>query len=333
MEIAVLGAGNWGTVLADLAGRNGHAVKLWTRDAAVRDELNAHRTNARAVPGLAVADAVRAVTDLGEALRGAELVIAVLPAQALREVCRAAGELLAPEQYVIHASKGLEVGTHRRMSEVLQEETCVRQLGVLCGPNIAAEIAAGRPAGTVIASRFRRVVDAGRRALSSPRLRVFHGDDVVGVELCGALKNVVAIAAGMATALDLGENAKALLVTRGLSEIAALATALGARADTLRGLAGVGDLLVTCASPHSRNHRVGAALARGATLPDALAALGMVAEGVPTARTTHELIARHGVDAPILERVYRVLYEGLTPAAGLRELLELPAGRDVVGAE
>ena len=327
--IAVLGAGNWGTTLSDLIASNGHAVRLWTRDGAQRDEINGRRSNERAVPGLRIAPGVTATSELGEAVRGAELVLVVIPSQSFREVSRALGDVLAPEQVVLHATKGLERESNARMTEILLEETCARQVGVLSGPNIAAEIARKKPAGTVVASRFPHVVELGRRALSCPRMMVFAGDDVTGVELAAALKNVVAIAAGIATQMDIGENARSLLVTRGLAEITRLSVAMGAAPLTLAGLAGIGDLMVTCASPLSRNHRVGAALARGERLPEILAGLGMVAEGVYAAVAARDLARAWRVEAPLMERVYRVLYEGLDCEQGLRELMTLPAGRDV----
>jgi glycerol-3-phosphate dehydrogenase (NAD(P)+) len=331
LSVAVLGAGNWGNTLAELSARAGHGVRLWTRNAAQADEINTHRTNTKAIPGLQIHARVRATTSLELAVRGADLVMVVIPTQAMRQVARALGDVLAPEQPVIHATKGLEIGTIRRVSEILREETCARQIGVLSGPNLAAEVAQGRPAGTLIASAFPRVIAIGKRAFSSPSFRVFGGDDVLGVELAGALKNVVALAAGMATAMDLGENAKALLITRGSAEITAIAGAMGARASTFAGLAGIGDLLVTCASPLSRNHRAGAALARGMTLDQAVASLGQVAEGVHTAKAARVLAARYGVDAPLLDRVHRVLYDGLAPKEALRQLMRLPAGREVAG--
>ncbi len=331
LTVAVLGAGNWGTALADLAARAGHSVRLWMRNPAQAEEIETKRTNAKAIPGYVVHERIRATTSLELAVRGADLVTVVIPTQSMRQVARGLGEVLAPEQPVLHATKGLEIDTLRRVSEILREETCARQIGVISGPNIAAEIAQGRPAGTLVASPFPRLVALGRRAFSSSRFRVFGGDDVLGVELAGALKNVVALAAGMATQMELGENAKALLITRGSAEIAGIARAMGARASTFAGLAGIGDLLVTCASPLSRNHRAGAALARGMTLEQAVASLGQVAEGVHTAKAARVLAARHGVEAPLLDRVHRVLYGGLAPADALKQLMRLPAGREVAG--
>jgi glycerol-3-phosphate dehydrogenase (NAD(P)+) len=327
--IAVLGAGNWGTTLAELIAGNGHAVILWTREPEQRDEINARHTNERAVPGLRLSETVAATSDLHEAVRDAEIVLLVVPSSAFREVASALGDVLAPEQVVLHATKGLERETNARMTEILLQETCAKQIGVVSGPNIAPEIARKKPAGTVVASHFPHVIQLARRALSCPRMMVFAGDDVLGVELAGALKNVVAIAAGVATEMGVGENAWSLLVTRGLAEYTRLAVMMGASPLTFAGLAGIGDLMVTCASPISRNHRVGAALARGERLPEILAKLGMVAEGVYAAVAARALTRAHHVEAPLLEAVYRVLYEGLGCDEALRELMTLPAGRDV----
>lgn len=328
LTVAVLGAGNWGTTLAHLAASNGHAVRLWTRDPAVAAEIEERRTS-RAMPGLRLSPGVRALSALGDALSDAELVLLALPSQAFREVCRALGDVLRPDQLLVHGSKGLELETRKRMSEILFEETCARQIGVLCGPNIAAELAQGKPAGTVIASAFPRVVSITRAVLASSQLRVFSSSDVLGVELCGALKNVIAIGAGMVAEMQLGENAKALLITRGLSEQMRLASAMGAAPLTFTGLAGIGDLVVTCQSPLSRNHRIGAALARGQRLHAALADLGMVAEGVHAARSARALAQELGLELPLFFAIDRVLHEGLSPAAALAGLMKLAVGRDV----
>jgi len=329
VAVAVVGAGNWGTTLAHLAAANGFGARLWTRDAKVREEINSSRRNSRSVPGLTIAPGVTAVTELGDAVSGADLVLIAIPSQAFRHVCRLLGEVIRPDQLVIHGTKGLEVATSRRMSEILQEETCSRIFGVLAGPNLAAEVADGRPAGTVIASRFPRVIKVGRRVLSSPQMMVFASADVLGVELCGALKNVVAIAAGIADEMRVGDNAKAFLVTRGMSELMQLAFAMGAEPMTLAGLAGIGDLMVTCASPLSRNHRIGVALARGERLEEATAHLGMVAEGVYASSVARALAREQRVSMPLFERIDRVLHEGLAPKRALAELMRLPAGRDV----
>lgn len=327
LTVSVLGAGNWGTTLAHLIASNGHSVRLWMRDEARAAQVNETGTSL-SVPGLELSSGVRALTDLGDAVSDATLVVMALPSQAFREVCRQLGECLRPDQPVVHGSKGLELDTFRRMSEILVEETCARQIGVLSGPNIAAEVARGSPAGTVIASGFPAIVALVRTVLASAQLKVFSSTDVVGVELCGALKNVVAVAAGMVDEMHLGDNAMALLITRGMSELMRLAFAMGAEPLTLAGLAGIGDLIVTCQSPLSRNHRIGVALARGQGLDTAMAQLGMVAEGVHASRAARALAAAHGLEMPLFASVDRVLHEGLTPAEALAELMRLPAGRD-----
>lgn len=327
--VAVLGAGNWGTTLAHLIAKNGYPVRLFTRNPTQRDEINDLHTNERSVAGLAIAEGVRATSDVEAALSGVELVIFVVSSQGFRDMCRTAGRALRPDHLVVHATKGLEIGTHRRMSEILLEESCVRQLGVLAGPNIAGEIARGLPAGTVVASPFPRLIEEARTVLASAQMRVFAGSDVLGVELCGALKNVVAIAAGIADEMHIGENAKAFLVTRGMTELTRLAFAMGAEATTMTGLAGIGDLMVTCASPLSRNHRVGAALARGESLDAVVSRLGMVAEGVYASSSARDLAEIHALEMPLFERVERVLRGRLTPLEALAELMNMPAGRDV----
>lgn len=319
--VSVLGAGNWGTTVAHLIGSNGFPVRLWTRSEDLRDEINEQRRNSRYLDGMELSSNITATSDLEGAVRDVELVFIVIPSQAFREVCTAIGPVACPTQLAVHATKGIELETHKRMTEILLEETCLRQIGVLSGPNIAREMCEGKPAGTVVASRFPRVVEVAREHLRSKQLRVYGNADVVGVELGGTFKNIIAIAAGMATQMGLGENAKSLLITRGLSEIARLGVALGADPMTFSGLAGIGDLMVTCASPLSRNHRVGAALARGMSLDEAVASLGMVAEGVKAAKIARQLAARHGLRSPLMDAVYRVLYDGLTPQEGLRELM------------
>jgi glycerol-3-phosphate dehydrogenase (NAD(P)+) len=329
LRVAVLGAGNWGTTLAHAVARNGHDVRLWTRDPSKQDEINTRHTNQRSAPGLTLPPEVRAVTQLPQALDAADLIFAVVPSQAFRSVCRELGAVARPEQLFVHGIKGLEAESHKRMSQVLAEETCVRQLGVLAGPNIAGEIAQGKLAATVIATRFPRISALVHDALACTQLRVFGSEDVAGVELCGALKNVVAIAAGMADQLEVGENAKAFLITRGLAELMRLAHALGAEPATTAGLAGVGDLMVTCSSALSRNHRVGVALARGARLEDTVREIGMVAEGVQASSSARALGRAHGIEMPLFDTIHRVLHEGWSVADAVAYLTALPTGHDL----
>lgn len=329
LRVSVLGAGNWGTTLAQVIARNGHAATLWSWDDKQCDEINGAHTNDRFLPGVPLHPAIRAVHDLGVAVDQPDLILIVLPSQALREVCQQLGKVVRPEHQVVHGIKGLEQGTHQRMSQVLREDTCIRQLGVLAGPNIAGEIAHGKVAGTIIATRFPAITAVVQRALSSPQLRVFESTDVRGAELCGALKNVVAIAAGMLDQLGLGENAKAFMLARGISELSRLVSAMGGEPATTMGLAGIGDLMATCASPLSRNHRLGVALARAVPLSDALASIGMVAEGVYASRSARALARQHGVIMPLFEHIDRVLHEGLPVTEALHALMALPTGHDI----
>ena len=329
MSVCLLGSGNWGTTLSHLMASNGHNVTLWCRSSAVRDEINRKHTNRRYTEGFPIHKKVRASNDLHECVESADTIVHVIPSKAFREVSRNISGLLRPSQIIVHATKGLEQDTQRRMTEVLREETCVRQIGVLSGPNIAREILSDKPAGTVIATRFPRVVDEAQRLFAGPRFRVYDNRDVIGVEMGGALKNIIAIAGGVIAALDLGENARSLLITRGLGEITRIGMSFGAKAATFMGLAGLGDLMVTCASPHSRNHRLGRAMAAGAGLEEALDTLGMVAEGVNTSRVAYEIATERGVYAPVVEAVYQMVHEDRAPADVARELMLMKARPDI----
>jgi glycerol-3-phosphate dehydrogenase (NAD(P)+) len=331
-QVSVLGAGNWGTTIAHLIGQNGFKVKLWARKPELAAEINEHRRNSQYLSGMEavrLSDNIVATSSLAEAVRGIPLVFIVIPSQSFRSVCEQIGELVQPSQLAVHATKGLELGSYKRMTQIMLEETCLRRIGVLSGPNIAREMIEGKPAGTVVASRFPRVIEVTREHLKSKQLRIYGNTDVVGVELGGTLKNIIAIAAGMATQMQLGENAKSLLITRGLSEIARLGVALGADPMSFSGLAGIGDLMVTCASPISRNHRVGAALARGMSLSEAIESLGMVAEGVKASKIAFELTRDLNIRSPLMHGVYRVVHEGLDPRAALSELMNAAVQDDI----
>ena len=251
--------------------------------------------------------------------------LAVVPSTAARSVIRDLGAVVLADQIVVHATKGLELETGRTLSRIVREETAIRKLGVLSGPNIAPEILAGLPAATVVASDYPEVVEVAQRALASPRFRVYANDDVVGVELGGALKNIIAIASGVVTGLGLGENARSLLMTRGLAEMARFAVHHGARLLTLAGLSGMGDLVVTCSSTQSRNYRVGLGLAQGKALSEILRELGMVAEGVRTTRIVHALAEREGLHMPITATLAHVLEGELDVHRAIAGLMAQPA--------
>lgn len=327
--VSVIGGGSWGTTIAHLIGLVGHDVLLWCRSAEKTDEINTKRTNSKYLGEVSLSPQIRATADLAEAVRDVQTVFVVVPSKAFRQTARAIGEICTPDQYLVHATKGLEPKSYKRMSEILLQETCVRQIGVLSGPNIAPELCAGKPAGTVIASRYPRLAKKVQELLASEILRVYANDDVLGVELGGTLKNIVAIGAGMATQMELGENAKALLITRGLSEISRLGVALGANPLTFAGLAGIGDLIVTCSSPFSRNHRVGRRLAQGDALEEIINSLGMVAEGVTATRVAWEIARELKLETPLLDGIFRVLYEGMHPQTALLELMRIASMQDI----
>lgn len=321
--VSVIGGGSWGTIVAHLIAENGFAVKLYMRDAEQVAELNQTRRNARYLRDLELSPRLLATGSLEDAARDARTLFLMVPSQSLRAVARELGDYLDGRHILIHGIKGLEPGSFKRMSQILREETCCRKIGVMSGPNLAREVAAGHPSATVIASAFQEVIDAGAALLKSKSFRVYGNDDVTGTELGGSLKNIMAIAAGLAHGLGFGDNTKALLLTRGLAEMTRLGAHLGAQAQTFAGLSGIGDLMATCFSPLSRNFQVGYRLAKGEALEAITADLNQVAEGVRTTRTVAEHAHRERVYMPITAGVYRVLFEGATPGEALKGLLDV----------
>lgn len=321
--VGVVGGGSWGTAMAHLAGQQGRQVLHWMRDPEAVSAVKATRRNARYLPDLELAPGIEPTTDLAEVAERCRLVILVVPSAGLREVVGRLGDHLRGDHMLVHGVKGFEAGTLRRMSELLQAETCCLKLGVISGPNLAAEVAAGQPSATVVASRYPAVQQAVAQALAGPSFLVYTSRDVIGAEVGGALKNIMAIAAGMASALGFGDNTKSLLLTRGLAEIASLGVHLGAEADTFSGLSGLGDLMATCFSPLSRNHQVGVRLAHGESLPEIIASMRQVAEGVRTTKEVHAFAQRAGLAMPITGAVHRVLYGGVAPRAVLEELMSM----------
>lgn len=327
--IAVLGAGSWGTTIAHLIARTGRDVRLWGRDEAVAQTINDERINRRYLDGFSLHPQIVASTDLRATVAGAEYIVMVLPSNAFRAVCQQLAPLLSPAQAIFHATKGVERGSYARMSEIILAETCVRQYGVISGPNIAREVMEGKPAGTVIATPFPRLASAAQEFLNTPTFRVYENRDVVGVELGGTLKNIIAIASGIASELQLGENAKALLLTRGLQEMIRIGVAFGAESKTFSGLSGIGDLMVTCASPHSRNFRFGRGLAKGQSIEEVAASLGMVAEGVFASRVAADFSEAKGLDTPVMRAVFDVIHGGARPIEALSALMQNVARPDV----
>lgn len=320
-RIAVVGTGAWGTTLAVVAARAGHEVRLWFRDPVEAAVCAVERRNARALPETPLPSGVTPTGDLAAACAGAALVLLVVPSQSVRQNARG----LAPhvgEATVVSAAKGLERGSLRRMTEVVAEELGdTVSVCALSGPNLAREVAEGKPAVSVIAGRDEAAAQRARDLLIGPGFRCYTNGDVVGVEMGGALKNIVAIGAGIGDGLGAGDNAKAAFLTRGIAEIARLGVAVGADPLTFAGLAGLGDLVATCASPLSRNNRVGRALAAGQTLAEIQGGLREVAEGIPTTEAAHELGRRLSVELPITDQLHAVLFDGKSPLVAVDELM------------
>lgn len=323
--VAVLGAGGWGTALAVHLARVGHQVTLWGRDPVLVADMRTRHANAVYLPDVTFPAAVCATSDMADALGAAELVVAAVPSHGLREVLAAAADHIAVGATVISATKGLEQGSLLRMSEVVAQELGhAHDVVVLSGPSFASEVARELPTAVVVASRSGAAAERVQREFRAPYFRLYASEDVPGVEIGGAMKNVIAIAAGVADGLGLGHNAQAGLITRGLAEISRLACAAGAKRDTLSGLAGLGDLVLTCTGALSRNRHVGIELARGRALGDVLAGMKMVAEGVRTADAALALGARHGIELPIASQVSEVLRGRKEPRSALLDLMLRP---------
>ena len=323
MNISVLGAGSWGTALALQLCRANNDVLLWDRNPKRSAQMQVERKNPRYLGSFVFPAALNATSSLEEAVAHAELLVCVVPSQGMRSLLENMMPLLSPEIPICCASKGIEQGTLMTMEEVFRDVLPVQfhaQLSFLAGPSFAKEVAAGLPTTVVVASRFAEVAEQIASAFHAGKFRVYHTDDIIGAELGGALKNVIAIACGVADGCHLGLNARAGLMTRGLAEITRLAVKRGANPLTLSGLAGMGDLVLTCTGNLSRNRRVGIGLGEGRSLPEILLDLGEVAEGVITTRSAWELARKENIDMPITEQIYSLLYEDKTPHAALQDL-------------
>ena len=330
MQCAVIGAGAWGTALAQLLCANGHGVRIWAHEPEVVGTINARHENPMFLPGFTLPATVVATHVHKEALAGAAMVIFAVPSQHLREIAAAGARFLEPGAVVAVASKGIERGTLALMSDVIEHELPGHDVVAISGPSFAAEVAAGQPTAIVAASRSPASAHVVQEALSSSRFRVYTNDDIVGVELGGALKNVMAVATGIHDGVGLGHNSRAALITRGLAEMTRLGVALGANPITFAGLAGVGDLVLTCTGVLSRNRAVGVQVGQGRPLAEVMRGLHTVAEGVETTASAVALAQREGVEMPIASTVYRILFGGHSPGAALKELMarELRAEQD-----
>jgi glycerol-3-phosphate dehydrogenase (NAD(P)+) len=323
--VTVLGAGSWGTALAVHLGRVGHDVRLWARDRALVDEMSAGRANSGYLPGVPFPESVSVTHSLADALRDADLVVSAVPSHGCRVVMKTASPWLSPHAVIVSATKGLEAGTLLRMSDVIaQEAGATHPVVVLSGPSFASEVARQLPTAVLAASQDAAAIELVQHEFRGPYFRLYGSDDVAGVEIGAAMKNIIAIAAGVVEGLGLGHNALAALITRGLAELTRLACAAGGRRDTLAGLSGLGDLVLTCTGNLSRNRHVGLELARGRALPDILAGMKMVAEGVVTTGAALALGERYGVELPITTQMAEVLGGRTDVRAAIEALMLRP---------
>jgi glycerol-3-phosphate dehydrogenase (NAD(P)+) len=336
-KITILGAGSWGTSLAIVLSRthHKHEISLWARDATLAEILKRNRENSTYLPGVFLPVDVSVTSDLRSAVANAEILIGAMPSAHARSIYSLAGLELSPGAIVVSATKGLEPTTHLRMSKVIEQVLAgagraesSQRLAVLSGPSFASEAARGEPTAIVLASAEDPLADRLQEEFASPTFRVYTNSDVPGVELAGAMKNVIAIAAGACQGLGFGTNAQAALITRGLAEMTRLSTALGGKTDTLFGLAGLGDLILTCTGALSRNRHVGVELGKGRSLTEILASMRMVAEGVGTTAALLALAREHDIDLPITEQVNAILHSGKAPKDAIRDIMDRPQKRE-----
>ena len=314
-RVAVFGTGSWGTAFAAVLADAGSQVRMWGRRAELVDQINQAHVNGDYLPDLRLPEAISATTDPQEAVDGVDIVVLAVPSQTLRTHLVQWADLLPPQALVVSLMKGVELGTTKRMSEVIAEVAQVgpERIVVVSGPNLAREIAARQPAASVVACIDESVAERVAMACAAPYFRPYTNTDVVGTELGGAVKNVIALAVGMAEGMGMGDNTKSTIITRGLAETLRLGVALGADPATFSGLAGIGDLIATCMSPLSRNHTFGVNLGRGMTVQEVVATTRQTAEGVKSCQSILELAQHHGIDVPIIENVAAVVHEGRTP--------------------
>jgi glycerol-3-phosphate dehydrogenase (NAD(P)+) len=327
ITVGLLGGGSWGTAVGSLVACNA-PVTIWARDSVTVEEINRQHTNSKYLPGSQLPAGLVATTNLDEALRRVDAVFVAIPAQGVREVLSLARESIRPWIPVVSLTKGLELPTGKRMTEIIEELLPGHPVGALTGPNLAREVSAGLMAASVIAMKDEYVAKTMQRLLTTGVFRVYRNDDVIGCELGGCLKNLVAIATGIVDGLGAGDNARAGLMTRGLAEITRLGVAMGGKAATFAGLAGVGDLVATCTSPQSRNRHVGLELAKGRSIEEIVAGMSMVAEGVKTAPAAQALAESHRLELPILREVCRVVQGHRSARRAFGDLQRLSAGQE-----
>lgn len=324
-KVAVLGAGSWGTALAKCLCENGHDVRLWGNDVTQMNHINRTHCNEKYLKNVILPETLVATSDVSVALKEVDAIVLVVPTNAMRSVCQTISPYITSNPYIIHAGKGLEQGTNLRISQVIQSElakSCYKELIVLSGPSHAEEVARQDITTITAASENELASDYVQKLFMNHYFRVYTNKDVIGVELGAALKNIIALGAGIVNGLGYGDNAKAALVTRGLVEITRFGLFFGALQETFSGLSGVGDLIVTCTSVHSRNWQFGHKIGKGYTKDEALNAINMAVEGVYTVKVVNELAKQHGIDMPITKAIYEVIYNGVSPKESIMQLMK-----------
>lgn len=324
MKTAVLGTGSWGTALAIVLADNGHEVMMWGRRKDQVDEMNANHTNERYLPGIRIPDRIQATVSMEQAVDEAEVIVLVVPTKAMREVASQLNKILKAPVMMIHAAKGIEIDSLKRVSEIIEDEIDAdkrKNIAVLSGPSHAEEVSLRQPTTVTVSSTDPDTAKALQDLFINLRFRVYTNPDMMGVELGGALKNIIALGAGLSDGIGYGDNAKAALITRGLAEISRLGIKMGANPLTFSGLAGMGDLIATCTSKHSRNWRAGHMLGKGKSLDEVLDSMGMVVEGVRTTEAAYRLARREEVEMPITNTLHRVLFENQLPKEAVESLM------------
>ncbi|MBL7813752.1 MAG: NAD(P)H-dependent glycerol-3-phosphate dehydrogenase [Saprospiraceae bacterium] len=327
LRVGLLGGGSWGTTVASVTARNSPTI-MWARDAHSVEDINKNHRNEKYLPGATLNETLRATTSIKEAVREADVIIMGIPSHSFRHVLEEAAPYIRPWVPIVSLTKGLEQGTRMRMTEIIESMMPGHPAGVLTGPNLAREIMAGQAAAAVIAMVDSTIAKALQKVFRSGLFRVYTNDDVVGCEIGGALKNVIAIAVGMGDGMGAGDNTRSAVITRGLAELTRLGIEMGGKPATLAGLAGMGDLIATCISPLSRNRHVGVELGKGRRLETIISEMSMVAEGVKTCKVVIELAQHYGVEMPISQEVYRVVHEGYSPLEAFRGLLKQKVGSE-----
>jgi glycerol-3-phosphate dehydrogenase (NAD(P)+) len=320
-KIAFLGGGSFGTALSILLGKKGYEVSIWDRDFSVVNEINTKRTNERYIKNIKIPENVTASNDMEEVLRDAEYVVLAVPSHVVRIICKKIKEIIKPEQTIISIAKGIEEGTLKRISEIIKEELLGHIPVVLSGPSHAEEVAVEIPTTVVVSSEDMGCAEKVQDLFMTNMFRVYTNDDLIGVEIGGAVKNIIAVAAGISDGRGYGDNTKAALMTRGMNEIIRIGTKLGGRSETFSGLTGMGDLIVTCTSMHSRNRRAGILIGKGVPVEEALKSVGMVVEGVTACHALYDLKEREGIDMPITDALYKVLFENHNPEEAVEGLM------------